>query len=200
MKQSAPSAVRNREPILAVLRERLAPSGLLLEIASGTGEHAVHMAAALPGWQWQPSEADPTMVPSIDAWRLESGLVNVHPARVVDVSAPGWTHAFTHGFDALFCANMIHIAPWSAAQGLFAGAAQLLRAGGCMFTYGPYRFSGEFTAPSNQAFDQSLRQRNPAWGVRDIDDLTALAGSHGLTLSERVAMPANNHVLVWRAA
>jgi Protein of unknown function (DUF938) len=199
-KLTFPAVARNRDPILAELAPRLAPdrlpSGLVLELASGSGEHAVHFARALPHLQWQPTDLDPPALASIAAWRAEAGLPNLRAPLPLDVTAP-WP---LERADAIFCANMIHISPWPATEALFAGAGRLLPAHGALFTYGPYRFGGVFTAPSNQAFDQSLRQRDPRWGVRDLDELRPLAAQHGLSLDENVAMPANNHLLVWRRA
>ncbi len=194
-KRSSPAAQRNREPILAVLRPRLPERGLLLELASGTGEHAVCFAAALPRLEWQPTELDQGALGSIAAWRAEAQLPNLRAPLPLDVLR--WPWPVTRA-DAMFCANMIHISPWEVSVGLFAGAARVLAAGAPLLTYGPYRFDGVFTAPSNQAFDESLRQRDPSWGVRDVNDLTRLAVEHGFALEETVAMPANNHVLLFR--
>jgi Protein of unknown function (DUF938) len=194
MKRSSPAAQRNREPILAALRARLPERGEVLEIASGTGEHAVHFAGALPALSWQPSDVDAVALASIAAWRRELGLPNLREPMLLDVTAPSWQ---VQRAEAVYCANMIHIAPWVACRGLFAGAARVLAADRRLFTYGPYRFAGE-TAPSNLAFDASLRQRDPQWGVRDIVELEQLADEHGLHLEETVAMPANNHLLVFR--
>lgn len=196
MKRHAPATARNREPILEVLARVLPPAGVVLELASGSGEHAAWFAARLPGVAWQPSDVDPDAVASVAAYVVEAGLPNLRPPVVVDAAAPAWP---VERADAIVCINMLHIAPWEAAVGLFAGAARLLPAGAPLVTYGPYRFGGAFTAPSNQAFDASLRARDPRWGVRDVDDLRALAGEHGLALDEIVARPANNHVLVFRA-
>ncbi len=202
-KRSAPAALRNREPILQALRHRLparalrpgVAAPLVLEIASGTGEHAVHLCRALPELRWQPTDVDDGALASAAAWRAESALPNLLAPIALDVSRRPWPVA---GADAVFCANMVHIAPWSAAEGLFAGAGELLPAGGALFTYGPYRFHGSFTAPSNAAFDDSLRQRDARWGVRDVADLTPLAASCGLELEETLELPANNHILVFR--
>lgn len=191
-KEHAPAAERNAAPILAVLDRVLPDSGLVLEIASGTGQHAVYMARALPGIEWQPSDPDPAARASIAAWRDEAALPNLLPPIDLDVSAP-WP---IDRADALVCINMLHISPWSAAEALFAGAARILPPGGILYTYGPYRIDGA-TAPSNDAFDASLRARNPAWGVREVRDLERIASRFALT--EIVAMPANNHSLVWVA-
>jgi SAM-dependent methyltransferase len=195
MKASAPAAERNAEPIRIVLERVLPGSGLVLEIASGTGQHAVHMARALPAVTWQPSDADPDRLESIAAWQEEAGLANLRPPIELDVTREPWP---IESADAVVCINMIHIAPWRAALALFAGAGRLLPAQGLLYLYGPYRFRGAFTAPSNAAFDQSLRSRDPSWGVRDVDDLEAACRAVGLGLVEVVPMPANNHSLVFR--
>ena len=192
MKQHAPATARNREPIREVLARHLPAAGLVLEIASGTGEHAVHMAAAFPALRWQPSDASPDALASIEAWRREAGLPNLLAPVALDVAAP-WP---VSAADAIVCINMVHIAPWEAALALFAGAARALPPGGVLYLYGPYRFGGA-TAPSNEDFDRSLRGRDPRWGVRDVRDLEAAAGAQGLALGNIVAMPANNHSLVF---
>jgi SAM-dependent methyltransferase len=191
MKQHAPATDRNREPIREVLARELPPRGTVLEIASGSGEHAVAFARAFPHLTWQPSDPDERALASIAAWRDEAALPNLAAPLRLDVTAP-WPveHA-----DAIVCINMVHIAPWEAALALFAGAGRLLAPGALLLLYGPYRFGGAFTAPSNQAFDASLRARDPRWGVRDVDDLRAAAAAQGFTLDEPVALPANNHVL-----
>ncbi|HWO17609.1 MAG TPA: DUF938 domain-containing protein [Kofleriaceae bacterium] len=193
MKQHAPATARNREPIREVLARHLPATGLVLEIASGTGEHAVHMAAAFPALRWQPSDPSPDALASIEAWRREAELPNLLAPVTLDVTAPAWPVAAA---DAIVCINMVHIAPWEAALALFAGAARALPPGGVLYLYGPYRFNGA-TAPSNEDFDRSLRARDPRWGVRDVRDLEAAAGERGLALGHIVAMPANNHSLVF---
>jgi hypothetical protein len=186
-----PATARNRDPLLDVLRPRL-PAGRVLEVASGSGEHAVYFAAALPHLVWQPTDLEPEHLASIEAWRAETGLPNVLPGLRLDTLG-----AWPDGrYDALFCANMVHIAPWPVAEALFAGAARLLPAGAPLLTYGPYTFDGAHTAPSNVSFDASLRARNPEWGVRDVAALAAAAP--GFRLEESVPMPANNFCLVWR--
>lgn len=192
----SPSTARNREPILEVLGPRLPASGLVLEIAAGAGEHAVHNAAALPHLQWQPTDPDPEALISIAAWRDHAALPNLLPPLRLDASDPdSWPVAQA---DAVVNINMIHISPWAAAEGLMAGAGRLLPAGGLLYLYGPYLESDVETAPSNLAFDQSLKDRNPAWGLRRLDDVTALAARHGLMLAERIAMPANNLSVIFR--
>jgi SAM-dependent methyltransferase len=195
MKRHAPAAARNRDPILAVLRGLLPEGARVLEIASGTGEHAAAFARELPGVTWQPSDADPAALASIEAWRREEGRANLLPALEIDAAAPPWE---VGEVDAVVAVNLVHIAPWPVAEGLFAGASRVLAARGVLFLYGPYRFDGAFTAPSNAAFDASLRAQDPAWGVRDVRDLTRLAEAGGLVHEAVVAMPANNHCLVYR--
>jgi SAM-dependent methyltransferase len=195
MRRQAPAAARNRDPILEVLRRHLPAEGLVLEIASGSGEHAVHFAEALPGLAFQPSDPDPVARASIDGWADASGLKNLRPALALDVTSRPWP---IERADAVMCLNMIHIAPWEAAVGLIAGAARLLPPEGRLYLYGPYRRDGRPTAPSNEAFDRDLRRRNPAWGVRDLEAVTALAETQGFTAPEITEMPANNLSLVFR--
>lgn len=192
MKQYAPAAARNREPIREVLARVLPAHGLVLTIAEGTGEHAVYFAKAFPALTWQPTDLDDTALASIEAHRAEAQLPNLRAPLQLDATAQTWPidHA-----DALTCINMIHIAPWEAALGVFAGA-QRLRVP-LLYFYGPYRFGGKFTAPSNEAFDHSLRSRDPSWGVRDLREIEAAARQHSYSLTEIVAMPANNHSLVF---
>ena len=192
--RTAPAAERNKDPILAVLARVLPVSGLAVEIASGTGQHAVHFARALPGWTWQPTEPDPEMRRSIAAWVEETGLTNILPPLALDVCEPHWP---VERADAVLCINMIHISPWRATECLMAGCASLLRAGGVLFLYGPYRRHGRHTAPSNEAFDASLRERDAQWGVRDLEAVVETANGHGLGLSEVVEMPANNLSVVF---
>jgi hypothetical protein len=195
----APAVARNREPILAVLRRVLPERGLVLEIASGSGEHVVYFAAALPRLTWQPSDPDPEARASIAAYRDAMALPNVLPPLALDAAAARWPMPQIDAqIDTILSINMIHIAPWAAAEGLMAGAERLLPAGGVLFLYGPFREHGQHTAPSNAAFDESLRARNREWGVRDLDEVAALASRHGLALDERVAMPANNLSIVFR--
>ncbi len=193
--QTAPAVARNRDPILAVLRRVFPAQGTVLEIASGTGEHAVHFAGALPGMTWQPTDPDMVAVRSIAAWRETARLPNLLAPLVLDVTSAVWP---VQRADAMVCINMIHISPWRAAEALMAGAARLLAPGSALFLYGPYKEGGAHTAPSNEAFDASLRARNPEWGVRDLDDVKALAEREGVDFVERVAMPANNLSVVFR--
>ena len=195
MRRHAPATARNRQPILDVLRPRLPAEGLVLEIASGSGEHVVHFAAALPHLVFQPSDPDADALASIDDWAATSGLTNVRPAVALDAEATAWP---VEQAAAVLCCNMIHIAPWTAAVGLIAGAARILPDHGLLYLYGPFRRDGRHTAPSNEAFDRDLRQRNPAWGVRDLEAVTELAAVRGLAAPEIVEMPANNLSLVFR--
>jgi SAM-dependent methyltransferase len=185
--------LRNREPIACALRGQLGRVATVLEIASGTGEHAVHFSAAEPGWTWHPTDQSVEAVRSIEAYRIDAGLPNLMPARVLDTTSE-WT---APAVNAVVCINMIHIAPWAAAEGLFRGAARCLAPGGKLVLYGPFRFGGRFTAPSNAAFDRQLRSRESTWGVRDLEDLQALAQAGELSSCRSVEMPANNHLLVF---
>jgi hypothetical protein len=196
--RTSPSVARNRGPILSVLQPRLPVAGVVLEIAAGTGEHAVYHAAALPGLQWQPSDPDPEAVASIAAWRAHAGLANLLPPLLLDASAPdAWG---VERADAIVNINMIHISPWAATAGLMQGAARLLPASGRLFLYGPFLERDVVTAPSNLGFDASLKGRNSDWGIRRLEDVCDLADRHGLVLAERVAMPANNLVVIFQKA
>jgi SAM-dependent methyltransferase len=190
--QSA-AAERNRGPILAELQRVLPARGVALEIASGTGQHAAHFAAALPAWQWQPSDPNPAAVASVDAWC--AGITNVRPALGLDVMEAAWP-GVPAALDAIFCANLLHIAPWPTCAALMHGAARHLAPHGLLLLYGPYQVDGEPTAPSNVAFDAELRARNPAWGLRRLAEVVQQAEGAGFALRERVAMPANNLLLV----
>jgi Protein of unknown function (DUF938) len=190
----SPAAERNRAPILAALQRLLPPSGLLLEIASGAGQHAAFCSAGLPGWRWLPSDFDAACLPSIAAWC--AGLDQVLAPLQLDVLQPHWP-GVPPRVDAVFCANMIHIAPWACCAGLMRGAAHHLSARGLLITYGPYLEDDVGTSPGNLAFDAELRARNPAWGLRRREDVAHEAAKSGLALRERVAMPANNLLLVW---
>ncbi len=191
----APATARNREPILAVLRRVLPGQGLVLEVASGSGEHAAHFAAALPALHWQPSDPDARSLASIAAHRDATALPNLLPPLTLDAQAADWPVAHA---DAIMCINMIHIAPWRVAEGLMAGAARILPPGGVLYLYGPYKIDGGHTADSNRDFDAWLRAQDPAWGVRDLRDVTDLAARHGFALVETVPMPANNLSVVFR--
>ncbi|MGE0741243.1 MAG: DUF938 domain-containing protein [Hyphomonadaceae bacterium] len=194
-RQHSPSVARNKEPILAVLRRALPATGKVLEIASGTGEHAAFFAAAFPGLLWQPSDPDADARASIAAW--SEGVGNVLPPVAIDSRAPDWGVEPEAPFDAIVAINMIHISPWEATLGLMAGAGRLLRAGGVLFCYGAYKRSGAHTAPSNEQFDAWLKSRDPSFGVRDLEAVDAAAAAHGLRLREITPMPANNFALVF---
>jgi hypothetical protein len=191
VKRHAPATLRNREPIVEVLRRILPAKGSVLEVASGSGEHIVHFAEAFPQIDWQPSDPSLAALASIMAWSDESGLSNLRPPMRLDAASPPdeWP---LRSADAVLCINMVHISPWTATLGLFEGAAALLPAGAPLYLYGPFRQSGAPLAPSNAAFDDSLRAQNAAWGLRDLDDVTCAAGEAGFSLSDVVPMPANN--------
>jgi SAM-dependent methyltransferase len=192
-KRSAPAALRNREPIAEVLDEWLPEHGLVLEIASGTGEHAAFFAERFPGLEWQPSDVHPDALASIAAWREASGLPNLREPVIVDAAAADWP---IEGADAVLSINMVHISPWASALGLLDGAARLLSAGDPLILYGPWLGHDIETAPSNLAFDSDLKHRDPQWGLRSVEDFAAAAGELGLTLSQTRAMPANNMMLL----
>jgi SAM-dependent methyltransferase len=195
---------RNHAPIWAVLQPFLAgKSGDVVEAGSGTGQHVVHFAKHTPGIIWWPSDLNERHLKSIEAWRAHAGLPNIRPPLRIDLTDPAWCPAMHDGSGpgellAVFCANVIHIAPWRVAEGLFAGAGRYLRADGRLFLYGPFKREGKHTAMSNAVFDTSLREQDAEWGVRDIADLEKLAADVGLPLVETVPMPANNMILVFR--
>jgi SAM-dependent methyltransferase len=191
----SPAVARNRDPILAVLRRVLPARGTVLEVASGSGEHAAYFAAALPHLLWQPADIDPDALASISAHRAAAHAPNLLPPIELDAAAPEWPATRA---DAIVSINMIHIAPWAAAAGLMAGASRLLSPGGVLYLYGPFMEDGRHTAPSNVEFDASLRARDPEWGVRDIADVRKLAEQSGFGFVERVAMPASNLSLIFR--
>jgi SAM-dependent methyltransferase len=193
-RQHSPAADRNQASLLQQLQRLLPAQGRLLEIASGTGQHAAHFARQMPGWHWQPSDATPAAHASITAWC--SGLENVAPALVLDVLTLPWPVAAA-GFDAVFCANMLHIAPWPTCAALMQGASRCLSAGGLLLVYGPFIQPGVPTAPSNTNFDIDLRARNPAWGLRELPAVVAQAQTQRLALQQAVPMPANNLLLVF---
>ncbi len=190
------AADRNKQAILDVLMAVLPAHGNALEIASGTGQHVAWFASGMSGWAWQPSDAQPDGFDSINAWAAEQDVRNVHAPVVVDVMAPHWLPS-PQLFDLIYCANMLHIAPWATCAALMHGSAQHLAPGGQLITYGPYLEDDVPTSPGNLAFDESLRERNPAWGIRRIEDVKAQAAKAGLHLAARHAMPANNLLLVW---
>jgi len=195
-RRDAPATQRNREPILAILARWLTSPARVLEIASGTGQHAVHFAGRLPNLAWQPSDADPAALPSIQAWIDAEGGPNLAAPLELDVRSQSWP---VDSVDAIFNANMIHIAPWEVAEGLFAGAGRVLGTDGLLFLYGPFKVGGAHTAPSNAAFDEGLRSRDPTWGIRDREAVETLAETSGLVLVEINEMPANNQLLVFRS-
>lgn len=203
-RRSAPATLRNRGPILDVLAEVLPRAGaggaLVLELASGSGEHVVHFARALPALRWQPSDPDESARRSIAAWAITAGaaadgLDNILPPLAIDAAAEDWPIARA---DAIVCINMIHISPWAATEGLMRGAGRLLPAGGPLVLYGPYIRADRPLAPSNAAFDEDLRRRDSRWGLRRIEDVTARAAAEGLTLDRVIEMPANNLAVVFR--
>jgi SAM-dependent methyltransferase len=194
-RETAPSAERNKGPLLEVVRRVLPARGLVLEIGSGTGQHVAHFAAALPSLVFQPSEADTAKHASICAWTRHGELRNVRPPIELDVTRRPWP---TGSADAIICINVIHISPWATTLALMQGAGAILVTGGVLVTYGPYRRDGKQTAPSNEEFDAWLKSRSPDWGVRDMERVEAAANGAGLRLEEAVAMPANNFTLVFR--
>jgi len=196
---SSPSARRNRGPILEVLRRVLPESGGVLEIASGSGEHVCHFAAALPRLVFQPSDPDESARRSIRAWITHTGLANVRPPLTLHAEEEDWPLGdFASGLRAVLSINMIHIAPWSACLGLLRGASLRLPPGGLLMLYGPFKRGGRHTAPSNELFDIDLKRRNPAWGLRDLDEVAACAEGVGMNIEELVPMPTNNLSLVLR--
>ncbi|MGZ8312665.1 MAG: DUF938 domain-containing protein [Allosphingosinicella sp.] len=197
LRQFSPSAARNRAPIWSVLHRHLAERGLVLEVASGSGEHALHFARSFPRLLWQPSDPDPAALRSIEAWRAEAGLFNLLPPVSLDARAAQWP---VERPDAILAINMVHISPWAATEGLMRGAGRLLAPGAPLYLYGAYRQADVPTAPSNEAFDSWLRDQNAEWGVRDLEQVAAEAERNGLTLDRVEPMPANNLSLVFRKA
>jgi len=193
-KRHAPATARNRDAIVAVLHDALPSSGLMVEVASGSGEHAVHFAVAFPHLDWQPTDPDPAALASIAAWRADAGLPNLHAPLQLD-AAGDWPVSRT---DAVLCINMVHISPWDATLGLMKGAGALLPPGGLLYLYGPYLRDDVETAPSNLAFDASLKARDPRWGLRRVTDVVAAAAAQGLVFDRQVDMPANNLSLLFR--
>lgn len=196
-KRSAPATERNREPIAGVLARELPPQGRVLEIASGTGEHAVFLAERFPALHWQPTDPSDEALASIAAYRAEYAGGNLAAPLLLDAATPAdWPVKIA---DAILCINMVHISPWSATEGLFAGAAQILGSeGGPLILYGPYLEAGVETAPSNLEFDASLKARDPRWGLRDAAAVDAVAADHGFARTARYGLPANNIMLVYR--
>ncbi len=195
----SPSAARNRDAIRDVVLEVMPSEGKILEIGGGTGEHGVHIAAAAPGLAWHTGDPDPASRASIAAWIEDAGLANLKGPHAIDVTADDWGVEAGQPFDGLVSINMLHIAPFTAATGLFAGAGRVLRCGGVLFVYGPFSRAGVHTAPSNATFDASLKSRDPRWGVRDLEhDLASLAQKNALTREAIVEMPANNFCVIFR--
>jgi hypothetical protein len=202
---SSPAAERNRLPILQALQSLLPAGGSMLEVASGTGQHAAWLSNGLPGWEWQPTEANSAALPTIAAWARETHAVNVRPPCLLDVNDREWpsddetlASAFRLPFDAMFCANMLHIAPWAACLGLMAGAARHLKSGGLLLIYGPFFEDGVAPAPGNLGFDASLRQQSALWGIRQREAVDQAAEANGLLVRQRIEMPANNLLLVYQ--
>lgn len=195
---SSPSAARNKAPVLEVLTRIFPQTGTVLEVASGTGEHVTHFAKTLTGLTWRPTEFNAESHASITAWIAAEALTNVRPPVALDASADVWPVEDDAPFDAMLSMNMIHIAPWEAGLGLLSGTGRLLKPGGVLALYGPFARGGAHTAPSNAAFDESLKRRDPSWGVRDLDNVEHEANARGLILDEVVEMPANNLVVVLR--
>jgi SAM-dependent methyltransferase len=191
----SPSAERNKDPVADVLKRVLPDRGLVLEVSSGTGQHVVHFARAMPNLDWQPTERDEDNLKSIASWRAAEALANLLEPMRLDVVEQPW---LVSSAAAVVCLNMIHIAPWAAAEALIRGAEGILAPGGLLFLYGPYRRGGEHTAPSNEAFDRQLRAKNSEWGVRDLEDVARFAGHHGFGAPEIYEMPANNLSVVLR--
>lgn len=196
-RRSAPAALRNREPIAEVLADWLPVSGLVLEIASGTGEHAIFFAERFPSLEWQPSDIDLNALGSIAAWCEESGLPNLRAPLTLDTASPDWA---IDGADAVVSINMVHISPWRSALGLLDGSTRILHAGAPLILYGPWLKEDIETAPSNLAFDADLKRRDPAWGLRRVEDFAAEANPRGFTLEAVRQMPANNLMMLWRKA
>lgn len=194
----SPSVARNKGPILDILHPHLSAGMRVLEIASGTGEHGAHIMASVEGLIWQPSDLSPEARHSVSAWAEYSGDPNFKAPVALDASLDQWPLEDGLMFDAMLCINMIHIAPFEAAKGVMRGARRILKPGGIVFFYGPFKRGGEHTAPSNEAFDQSLKSRDAAWGIRDLEELETLAGASGLSLESLTEMPANNMSLIFR--
>lgn len=194
-RRHAPATSRNRDVILDVLKQELPSSGLVLEVASGSGEHVLHFAEALPTLEWQPSDPDPAALASIAAWSVDAELPNLCPPVMLDAAASEWP---IDSVDAVLCINMAHISPWEATLGLMRGAGARLPSGGLLYLYGPYIREGVATAPSNLAFDASLRKRDARWGLRSVEDVVAAADAEGMEFQRLVEMPANNLSLLFR--
>ncbi|HVU02868.1 MAG TPA: DUF938 domain-containing protein [Polyangiaceae bacterium] len=197
MKRHFPAADRNRAPILETLRTIFPKTCRVLEVGSGTGQHAAFFTAEEPGWVWQPTDFSAENVASVEAYRVESGRPNFLPTIQLDARSDEWPEG---PFDAVYSANVIHISPWEVAEGLFRGSARVLAPSGVLVLYGPFRFGGTFTADSNAAFDDKLRREDASWGVRDLDDLNREARANGFLAGTVLERPANNHVIVFERA
>ncbi|WP_458098381.1 DUF938 domain-containing protein [Roseomonas sp. WA12] len=197
VRKHAPATLRNRDAIVAALRNWLPPQGLVLEIASGSGEHIAHFATLFPNLRWQPSDPDPHALASIEAWRRGSDAPNLLAPRFIDAAAAAWD---VEAVDAVLCINMSHIAPWSATLGLIAGARRILATGEPLIIYGPFTQADAVTAPSNAAFDRTLRQRDQEWGLRAVEDVVKACQQSGFGAADIVSMPANNLSLMFRVA
>ena len=198
-KRYAPATERNREAILAVLREHLPDQSTILEIASGTGQHAVYFAQQLETCSWLPTDIDPINLASIDGWRQETGASGLLPSRQLDVRDPIWPIEadLTPPISAIVNINMLHISPWACCKALFAGAAHILDSGGVVILYGPFKRDGQHTAPSNASFDEQLRAQDVEWGIRDMESVTNIGADHGFLCRDIISMPANNLSLVF---
>ncbi len=195
---NAPAAARNQAPLTEALRRLLPEHGSVLEVASGTGQHAAHWAGRFPGLDWQPSDGDPEAMRAIEAWRRAADHPNLRAPQLLDVGDPDWPSQVDSPFAAVVCVNLLHISPWPTTEQLLAGCSRVLQPGALLIIYGPFAEHGVLTPESNVAFDRSLRSRDPAWGIRDLDAVRETASQHGLELEDQVAMPANNRVLVIR--
>jgi hypothetical protein len=196
-RKHAPATYRNRDAIVSVLQDLLPEKGLILELASGSGEHVVHFASQFPGLSWQPTDCDPDSLASIEAWRIHAGLENIRPPLQLDAAESDWP---LREADAVLCINMIHITPWHATEGAISGARRMLKAGQPLLFYGPFKQAGTVIAPRNAAFDTSLRERNPEWGLRDVEDVIALARQQGFGRHRIVSMPTNNLSIIFYAS
>ncbi|PCI43992.1 MAG: SAM-dependent methyltransferase [Alphaproteobacteria bacterium] len=202
-KKHAPATDRNREPILTVLRDCLPDYGTILEIASGSGQHAIYFVTHMPGHYWLPSDPDKKSRDSISAWWWEVQLNNILPPLNINTRDDVWpveNIEIPQPVSAMVCINMIHISPWESTIGLMKGAARILPKGGILYLYGPYKTDSMHTAPSNELFDISLRSKNPQWGLRNLEDVIKLAGEHGLSLVKTVHMPANNLSVIFKSS
>ena len=198
-KQYAPATERNRQPILEVLQKVIPKEGNILEIASGTGEHACFFAPYFSPRQWIPSDPDPLLRVSIEAWQQDCKSDNLQIPLDINVTLSDWDEKIDNSaIAAIIAINLIHISPWSACQGLMKGVGKILQSGGILYLYGPYKQKGKHTAPSNETFDQSLQFRNPDWGVRNLEDVVELAEKYQLILHQIISMPANNLSLIFR--